>query len=140
MYTHARLLRSLDEVVDDAERLSLSSYEVLYKLTEVRGGRIRMKDIGSTLLVSKSGLTRVVDELEKRGYVARERCPTDARGFDIVLTASGRRAYRRAEQAFLRQLRSAFLGRLSDTQLAALADIWETAELCGPADNTSTPI
>ena len=140
MFTHARLLRSLDEVVDDAERLSLSSYEVLYKLTDVKGNRIRMKDIDSTLLVSKSGLTRVVDELEKRGYVTRERCPTDARGFDLVLTASGRRAYRRAEKAFLQQLRSAFLGKLSDTQLTALADIWETAGLCGPADSNSTPV
>ena len=99
-----------------------------------------MKDIGSTLLVSKSGLTRVVDELEKRGYVARERCPTDARGFDIVLTASGRRVYRRAEKAFLQQLRSAFLGRLSDEQLRALAGIWETAGLCGPADGSVSPV
>jgi DNA-binding MarR family transcriptional regulator len=110
---------------------------VLYKLTEVKGNRIRMKDIGSTLLVSKSGLSRVVDEIEKRGYVKRERCSTDARGFEVVLTASGRRAYRRAEKAFLRQLRSAFLGRLSDSQLAALADIWEITGLCGPADNNT---
>jgi DNA-binding MarR family transcriptional regulator len=140
MFTHARLLRSLDEVVDEAERLSLSSYEVLYKLTDVKGSRVRMKDIGSTLLMSKSGLTRVVDDLEKRGYVTRERCPTDARGFDVVLTASGRRVYRRAEKAFLQQLRSAFLDRLSNTQLTALADIWETVWLCGPSDTNNTPI
>ena len=95
LFTHARVLKSLDQAVDQAERLPLSSYEVLLKLSEADGNQMRMKDIAASLLVSRSGLTRVVDDLERRGFVERRRCLTDARGFDAVLTAAGRRVFRR---------------------------------------------
>jgi DNA-binding MarR family transcriptional regulator len=132
LFTYARVLKSLDQAVDQAERLPLSSYEVLLKLSEADGNQMRMKDIAASLLVSRSGLTRVVDDLERRGLVERRRCPTDARGFDAVLTAAGRRVFRRAEKVFLRHLRTVFLGKLSDEQLAALDGIWESVGFAEP--------
>ncbi|MFI2211303.1 MarR family winged helix-turn-helix transcriptional regulator [Streptomyces sp. NPDC020141] len=133
--THMRLLRTLDSELIAAERIPLSSFEVLLTVAEAPEGRVRMKDIAASLLISRSGLTRIVDDLERQGLVAREKCPTDARGFDAVLTDTGRKAYRRARRVHLTNLRAEFLDRLTDQQLTALADIWATV---GLDDNTAT--
>lgn len=124
--THLKLLRTLDQELVDAERISMSSFEVLLTVAESPGGRIRMKDIAASLLISRSGLTRIVDELERKGFVAREKCESDARGFDAVLTPEGRKAYRRANKVHLTNLREEFLGKLTGDQLKALSEIWET--------------
>ncbi|WP_328907524.1 MarR family transcriptional regulator [Streptomyces sp. NBC_00234] len=125
--THLKLLRTLDAELVAAERISMSSFEVLLTLAEAPEGRVRMKDIASSLLISRSGLTRIVDDLERQGLVVREKCPTDARGFDAVLTEAGRKAYRRARKVHLTNLRSEFLDKLTDEQLDSLAEIWAAA-------------
>ncbi|MGW3627953.1 MarR family winged helix-turn-helix transcriptional regulator [Streptomyces sp. NPDC000880] len=124
--THLHLLRRLDKELVAAERISMSSFEVLLTLAEAPEGRVRMKDIAASLLISRSGLTRIVDDLERQGFVERQKCPTDARGFDAVLTPAGRKAYRRARKVHLTNLRREFLGKLSEDQLKALSDIWAT--------------
>ncbi|MDX3077887.1 MarR family winged helix-turn-helix transcriptional regulator [Streptomyces sp. MI02-7b] len=124
--THLKLLRTLDQELVDTEHISMSSFEVLLTVAESPGGRIRMKDIAASLLISRSGLTRIVDELERRGFVKREKCETDARGSDAVLTPEGRKAYRRANKVHLVNLRREFLGKLTDEQLKTLSEIWET--------------
>ncbi|MER6910530.1 MarR family transcriptional regulator [Streptomyces sp. NPDC000594] len=124
--THLKLLRTLDTELVAEAGLSMSSFEVLLTLAEAPGGRLRMKDIAAALLISRSGLTRIVDDLERKDLVSRERCPSDARGFDAVLTGAGRRTYRRARTVHLTQLRAEFLDRLTDEQLDSLADIWST--------------
>ncbi|MFF1844832.1 MarR family transcriptional regulator [Streptomyces sp. NBC_01724] len=124
--THLKLLRTLDTELLAAERISMSSFEVLLTVAEAPEGRIRMKDIAASLLISRSGLTRIVDDLQRQGLVVREKCPTDARGFDAVLTAAGRKAYRRANKVHLTNLRKEFLDKLTDDQLTELAGIWAT--------------
>ncbi|MGW6461267.1 MarR family winged helix-turn-helix transcriptional regulator [Streptomyces sp. NPDC055078] len=130
--THMRLLRTLDRELVAAERLPMSSFEVLLTLAEAPDNRVRMKDIAASLLISRSGLTRIVDDLERQGYVRRETCPTDARGFDAVLTPLGQKAYRRARKVHLTNLRREFLGKLSEEQLTALGDIWTTVGFDSP--------
>ncbi|MFI1887860.1 MarR family winged helix-turn-helix transcriptional regulator [Streptomyces jumonjinensis] len=127
--THMRLLRTLDTELVAAERIPLSSFEVLLTVAEAPESRVRMKDIAASLLISRSGLTRIVDDLERQGLVVREKCPTDARGFDAVLTDAGRKAYRRARKVHLTNLRGEFLDKLTDDQLAALAGIWASVGL-----------
>ncbi len=133
--THLRLLRTLDTELVAAERIPLSSFEVLLTLAEAEG-RLRMKDIAASLLISRSGLTRIVDDLERQGFVERRRCPTDARGFDAVLTDAGTKAYRRARKVHLTSLRRDFLDKLTEEQLTALSETWravgfdESANAC----------
>src|SRR6476620_2346565 len=76
----ARLGRQLDADLRRSHRLSGNDYDVLIQLGLAPGQR----------LMSPSGVSRLVDELERRGLVVRERSPTDARSFDVVLTAEGR--------------------------------------------------
>ncbi|MFE3508899.1 MarR family winged helix-turn-helix transcriptional regulator [Streptomyces sp. NPDC059155] len=124
--THMRLLRTLDQELVAAERLPMSSFEVLLTLAEAPGGHLRMKDIAASLLISRSGLTRIVDDLERQGFVERRKCSSDARGFDAVLTDAGTKAYRRGRKVHLTHLRREFLDKLTPEQLTAMAEIWET--------------
>ncbi|MGW6740933.1 MarR family winged helix-turn-helix transcriptional regulator [Streptomyces sp. NPDC055025] len=132
--THLKLLRTLDGELVAAERIPMSSFEVLLTLAEAPEGRLRMKDIAASLLISRSGLTRIVDDLERQGFVERRKCPTDARGFDAVLTAAGAKAYRRARKVHLTNLRREFLDKLTEEQLTALNDIWRTVGFDDSAD------
>ena len=122
--THARLLRHLDRQLTDEQGLATSSYEVLLRLAEAPRGSMRMKDIADSLLLSRSGLSRVVDELERKGYVARQTCASDARGTEAVITRSGRSAFRKAQNSHLRSVRAEFLDKLSEKQLRQLAEVW----------------
>jgi DNA-binding MarR family transcriptional regulator len=124
--THARLLRHLDRQLTDEQGLATSSYEVLLRLAEAPRGTMRMKDIADSLLLSRSGLSRVVDELERKGFVARQPCPSDARGTEAVITRSGRGAFRKAQNSHLRSVRAEFLDKLSQEQLWQLAEVWRT--------------
>jgi DNA-binding MarR family transcriptional regulator len=132
--THARLLRHLDRQLTDEQGLATSSYEVLLRLAEAPRGTMRMKDIADSLLLSRSGLSRVVDELERKGYVARQACASDARGTEAVITRSGRGAFRKAQNSHLRSVRGEFLDKLSEQQLRELADVWTAVGLAEAPD------
>jgi DNA-binding MarR family transcriptional regulator len=132
--THARLLRHLDRQLTDEQGLPTSSYEVLLRLAEAPGGSMRMKDIADSLLLSRSGLSRVVDELERKGYVARQPCASDARGTEAVITRSGRGAFRKAQSSHLRNVRAEFLDKLSEEQLRRLGEVWTAVGLAEAPD------
>ena len=132
--THARLLRHLDRELTDEQGLPTSSYEVLLRLAESPRGTMRMKDIADSLLLSRSGLSRVVDELERKGYVARQSCASDARGTEAVITRTGRGAFRKAQNSHLRSVRAEFLDKLSEEQLRRLAEVWTAVGLAEAPD------
>jgi DNA-binding MarR family transcriptional regulator len=107
---------------------------VLLRLAEAPRGTMRMKDVADSLLLSRSGLSKVVDELERKGYVARQPCPTDARGTEAVITRSGRSAFRKAQSSHLRSVRAEFLGKLSEKQLRQLAEVWTAVGIAEAPD------
>src|ERR1700742_2887255 len=75
---HATLTKALDAELDAEHGLPLSSDEVLLHLDDAEGHRMRMSDLAATVILSRSGLTRLVDRLEREGLIARESCPSDA--------------------------------------------------------------
>ena len=81
---HAELTRALDAQLAREHELPLSSYEVLLFLADAPDGRMRMSDLAESVLLSRSGLTRLVDRLEHEGLLKRERCESDARGLAHV--------------------------------------------------------
>src|SRR5919199_1762785 len=85
---HAMLTKALDAELEAAHGLPLSSYEVLLHLGDAEGQRMRMSDLAATVILSRSGLTRLVDRLEREGLIARESCASDARGSFATLTAA----------------------------------------------------
>jgi DNA-binding MarR family transcriptional regulator len=122
---HAALSKELDAQLEAAHGLPLTSYEVLMYLSDAEGGRMRMHDLASSVLLSRSGLTRLVDRLERDGYLERCSCAHDARGAFAVLTSAGREKLEAARETHLAGVRELFLSHFSAEQLDMLGDGWE---------------
>lgn len=122
---HAHLLRELDAEMAAGHGLTLRTYEVLLFLEEAPQHRLRMSDLSQSVLLSASGVSRLVDRLERDGYVLRERCDLDGRGLYATLTAAGADKLRKARPTHLHGIRRLFLARLSAADLPRLAGYWE---------------
>lgn len=130
---HAHLVGELDAQLKAEHGLPLSSYEVLLTLANAEDGELRMSEIADSVLLSRSGLTRLVDRLEAEGLIERRVCPTDRRGAYARLTPAGRERFEAARRTHLAGVRSRFLDKLSEEDLRRLADVWE-AVLPGAAE------
>ena len=130
---HAALLRSLDAELDAAHDLPLTSYDVLIYLQHAPGKRLRMAELADSVLLSRSGVTRLVDRLEREGLLARDTCVDDGRGLYAVLTPRGEELLERARPTHLAGVRERFLRHFSDEELATMAAFWERV-LPGAAD------
>jgi DNA-binding MarR family transcriptional regulator len=122
---HAQLSKALDAELEREHGLPLTSYEVLLYLSEADDGRMRMHDLASSVLLSRSGLTRLVDRLERDGYLERCSCAHDARGAFAVLTPAGREKLEAARVTHLAGVRELFLGHFSPEELDVLGDAWD---------------
>jgi DNA-binding MarR family transcriptional regulator len=122
---HAALTKALDADLEAEHGLPLSSYEVLMYLNDAEGRRMRMRDLAASVILSRSGLTRLADRLEREGLIRRESCPSDARGAYAVLTPAGLEKLTAARTTHLAGVRSRFLAHFSDVELDALGDAWE---------------
>jgi DNA-binding MarR family transcriptional regulator len=115
------LLTELLEVELQAERgLPLAWYDVLFQLSLAPGGARRMQELAGAVLLSKSGLTRLISRMEQAGLVERRPCPTDLRGTIAALTPAGNAALRRARPVHLRGIREHFARHLSDDEARTL--------------------
>jgi DNA-binding MarR family transcriptional regulator len=116
-----------------AHDLSLADYDVLVQLGLAPDRMLRMSDLAEAVLLTRSGLTRLVDRLEARGLVERRKCPSDARGLLAVLTDEGLRAWEEARPTHLEGVRRLFLDKLEPEELERLGAVWERVEGRGGA-------
>jgi len=121
---HASLSKALDQQLEREHGLPLTSYEVLLYLAEADGRKMRMCDLAASVILSRSGLTRLVDRLERDGLLVRESCASDARGAFAKLTPAGEEKLIAARATHLAGVRSLFLGHLSPEELDVLGGIW----------------
>ena len=122
---HSALVKALDAELLAGHELPLTSYEVLINLQAAPDRRRRMAELAEGVLLSRSGMTRLVDRLERDGMLRREECPDDGRGFFAVLTDEGQRVLADARPTHLEGVRRRFLGRLSTDDQKTLARIWD---------------
>ena len=94
-------------------------------LSDADGGRMRMNELADSVLLSRSGLTRLVDRLEREGYLERCSCAHDARGAFAVLTPAGREKVESARVTHLAGVREHFLSKFSSDELEVLGDAWQ---------------
>ncbi len=120
---HAALVRALDAELEAAHGLPLSSYAVLGELADAPEERMRMCDLATTALLSRSGLTRLVDRLERDGLLERVVCATDARGAFARLTPAGHERLRTARATHAAVVHERFGGRFDEGELALLVDL-----------------
>ena len=117
---HARVERRLDEDLRTRHGLSLQEYETLLHLAESPERRLRMGRLADSLLLSKSGVTRLVDRLVDDGLVERTSCSSDARGAEASLTQLGLSRLRAAAPTHLDGIRSYFFSAIASTDLAVV--------------------
>jgi DNA-binding MarR family transcriptional regulator len=120
LLAHARLERLLDDDLRAEHDLSLAEYDVLLQLAEAPGRRLRMHQIADRVLLSRSGVTRLIDRLVRDGSVERDPCITDARGAEAVLTEAGLRRLRTASLTHLRGIKDHFVEAIAPDDLAAV--------------------
>jgi len=117
---HSSLTTRLARELAEERDLPLTWYDVLVSLSEAEGGRRRLQDLVGSLLLSKSGISRLVDRMEVAGLIVRATCPSDRRGQFAVLTDAGRAALDQAAPVHLRGVEDHFATHLDDADVAAL--------------------
>jgi DNA-binding MarR family transcriptional regulator len=122
---HATLVRELDDELTRAHDLPLSSYDVLVQLASTAGDEMRMSQLADAVLLSRSGLSRLVARLVDQGLVERRECDSDGRGAFATLTDEGRRRLEEARETHRGGVRERFLSRLSDAQQRQLGSAWK---------------
>lgn len=130
---HARVSRRLDEELRLEHGLSLAEYEALLSIATAPERRIRMSLLAEQVLLSKSGVTRLVDRLVADDLVERRQCATDARGAEAALTATGLDRLRTAAVTHLRGIQDHFLEHVEPSDLTVLERaLTAVAERAGP--------
>jgi DNA-binding MarR family transcriptional regulator len=122
---YTALTKALDAQLEAEHGLPLSSYEVLMHIADAPEQRMRMSELAESVLLSRSGLTRMVDRLERDGLLCREACSCDARGAFAKLTAAGERRLAAARATHLAGVRELFLERLDEVEQGLLGEIWQ---------------
>jgi DNA-binding MarR family transcriptional regulator len=115
--------RLLDEDLQRGANLSLSTYSALAHLSEAPDRVLRVTELASRAYLSGSRTTRLVDELAAGGLVVKRRCPQDARGVEVVLTAKGLETLQRAYPVHLGSVRTRVLDHISPSTLPVFAEM-----------------
>ncbi|MBF8252565.1 MAG: phosphatidylinositol alpha-mannosyltransferase [Actinobacteria bacterium] len=121
------LLEALDNDLDGHD-LSMPDYEILAQLSDAPERRLRMSELAEITLLSRSRLSHRMKVMEKAGWVKREACPSDKRGFFAVMTPKGWKAIVAAAPDHVASVRSRFVDHLSTQEQVVLAGIFSRIE------------
>jgi DNA-binding MarR family transcriptional regulator len=119
---HATVIDHIERDMVEARVLPLGAYDVLVALLEAPDQRLRLHELASHIVLSRSTLTRVLDRLEAEGLLVRERVETDRRGAYAVLTAKGREALRQAWPVYARGIAQYFARHLSEEETRVVTE------------------
>src|SRR3954452_24431623 len=117
---HAAVTRQLSAQLSADHGLNINAYEALLLLARADDSRMRRVDLAGQLLLTAGGVTRLLDGLERDGYVARAECSSDRRVSYAVLTKLGRDKLREASKSHTRQIRELLGGAFDENELAHL--------------------
>jgi DNA-binding MarR family transcriptional regulator len=120
---HSAITRQLNADLLNGHGLTLNDYEVLLLLSKAEGQRMRRVDLAQSVVLTASGITRLLDGLEHGGYVEKDTCASDARVSYAKLTTVGHEKLRAAAETHLSGIEELFTGRFSDEELEALAGL-----------------
>jgi DNA-binding MarR family transcriptional regulator len=130
LHAHHEVVRTLDQELREEHDLSLAAYDVLLRLARGPAEGLRMTDLAERVMLSPSGLTRLVDRLGAKRLVERRPDSDDGRVAMVSLTSEGRKLLRRAARTHLRGIRAHYTGRLTESQLREVA--WGLEAVTGP--------
>lgn len=117
---HASLTERIDRALREAGAIPLRWYDALLCLYEAPGRRLRLSELAGAALLSRSGLTRLVDRLEEAGLLRREPAPDDGRGAYAALTSAGHKALGRAWAVYRPAIQQHFARHLTQEEVVVL--------------------
>jgi DNA-binding MarR family transcriptional regulator len=123
MRAHAAVTRELSARLEAQHGLTLNDYDVLVQLYYTEGQRLRRVDLARSVLLTASGITRLLDGLERAGWVEKARCDSDARVTYAVLTKSGVAKFEEARCSHIRDIEELFGSRFSEEEIAVIGDL-----------------
>ena len=135
--SHSAITRELSAQLQREHGLTLNDYEVLLVLSHSEHGMMRRVDLAETVLLTASGITRLLEGLERSGFVCKETCASDARVSYAKLTDDGRQKLSEAAITHLRGIDELFLGRYSGSELATLAELLSRLPVTGKSSSCS---
>jgi DNA-binding MarR family transcriptional regulator len=135
---HAALTRELSSRLEALHELTLSDFDVLIQLYFADGKRMRRIDLARSVLLTASGITRLLDGLESCGLVAKERCSSDARVTYAVLTKAGVKKIEEARESHMADIEELFGSRFSAREREQLAELLGRLPLAHTAEACST--
>jgi len=124
LHAHSTLVKRLDAELVAAHGLSLSGFEVLWRVAASDHGRLRMSELADLVMLSPSGLSRLVDRLEAEGMIDRVACPEDGRAINATITEAGRRKLEAAQPTHVEGIRRTFLAHFDEDEIERLAVFW----------------
>jgi DNA-binding MarR family transcriptional regulator len=124
----SHLIDRLDHELQAENGMSLPEYSALLRLAEAPERRLRMSQLAQGIFLTRSGVTRLIDRLERDGLVQRRPCDADGRGSDAVLTQHGLDTLRTASRTHLRGIKMYFLDQVDEADLAALDRIMRAVD------------
>ena len=120
---HARLLRVLETELVAEHPINLGAYDVLVQLAEAPERRLRMAELADAVLLSRSGVTRLVDRLEQAGMVTRQRFDGDGRGKVAIITTKGIDTLRAAARTHLTGVVTHFINHMTPAELTEIGEL-----------------
>lgn len=133
---HSTMLRRISRDLDEAGLPPLTWYDVLAALRDAPEGRLRQVDLAERVLLSHSGLSRLLDRIEAKGLVERVRCPGDRRALNLMLTPEGREMLDRMWPVYARGIADDFLPALGSSSAEVRETLDAIAQSCDAARET----
>ena len=128
--THARMNRMIEEDLQSHSQITHVEFEVLLRLSWNENHRVRIQDLAAESVITRSGVSRVVERLEKAGLVTREEASEDRRGAYAVLTEEGLARFQQAIKAHVAFVRENFLSHYNEQELEQMAGFWKRLQEC----------
>ena len=123
LHAHAAITRAMDAELQRANNMTLRDYEVLLILSNVEAPGLRMSDVANKVLLTPSGISRLIKGLEDRQLVGRETCAADGRVSYVRLTADGQREFNELRERHLEHVRELFTDRFTPRDLEQLEQL-----------------
>ena len=144
---HSTMLRTISRDLDEADLPPLTWYDVLAALRDAPDGQLRQVELAESVMLTNSGLSRLLDRIEKQGLVERRVCETDRRAFFIALTDEGREMLERMWPVYARGIAADFLPALGKDPCEVRQTLEAIGAQCGavaggeePANDLEAPV
>jgi len=131
LQTHSTVVKYLERRMEEQHGLPLAWWDVLLQLAEGPDGRLRMGELAESVLLTRSGITRLVDRMIVEGLVDREPCAGDRRGYYAVITQKGRDTIERVGPDHSRDAWEVFLGHINEEEAVLMGKVFNRVLAAG---------